>query len=160
MKISLHLLCILALFSTLQLCAQTPSGRDVLDNLAKAAPDTPIELPAAFFQNSELTSLGQLQRGIVLYAVAGRARECGNPNRVPVLIAAAKTRLLRAKDWLLPLPMPNEEMSRCLYYLGLIAEKQEGDQAAAASYYQQAANLTGDPGAHSALARIERVRPR
>lgn len=156
MKTPLYLLCILVLFATLRLTAQTPSYREILDNLATAAPAAPIDLPPVFFQNSATTALGALQRGIVLYAAAGRARECDNPNRVPVLIAAAKTRLLHAKNSLHP--GHTEAMARCLYYLGLIAEKQEGDQATAASYYQQAGNLTNNPGAHDALGRIQPVR--
>jgi len=149
MKFPTALFCFLTLFAMLPQAApaQTPSCRDVLDNLAKAAPAAPIDLPPAFFQNADSTALGKLQRGIVLYAAAGRARECNNPDRVPVLIAAAKSHLLNARD-----SLSGELKARCLYYLGLIAEKQEGDQATAASYYEQAG---GNSGAHNALGRIK-----
>jgi hypothetical protein len=158
MKPRHYLFCAIALIFALELSAQTPSYREVLDGLAKAEINDPIALPAAFFQHAENTALGKLQRGIVLYAAAGRARECNNPDRVSMLMAGAKSCLLYANEHLLA--SQSAQKSQCLYYLGLIAEKQEGNQAAAASYYEQAGNLSDNPGANNAGGRIQHAQAR
>ncbi len=152
------LICIIIFASALRLTAQTPSYRDVLDGLATVESSGPVVLPASFFQNPQGTALGELQRGIVLYAAAGRARECNNPDRVPVLVSAAKARLLYAKEYLLA--SQSAQKAQCLYYLGLIAEKQEGNQATAASYYEQARNLSDSPGSRDAGDRLREAQLR
>jgi len=151
---------ILALFilaaMTAGLSAQTPSYRAVLDGLAQADPNAPVQLPSAFFKYSESNPLGQLQRGIVLYAAIGRARECGNLERIPVLLAEAKTLLLAAHAGLSSAQA--DQKSQCMYYLGLVAEKHEGNLSAAKDYYAQAASLKGNAGvAYDAMRRVSRA---
>lgn len=137
------------------LCAQsTPTYRQVLDGLAKPAPGSAITLPDAFFAEPDTAAAGKLQRGVVLYAAAGRAKELHNRSRSPELIAAAKPRLQSAAT-----NLSGGQKAQAHYTLGQIAEQYEGDLAGAESAYQQAvaadANHTQ---AQQALARVQRLR--
>jgi len=157
MKTHIKILVILtAMFGiALALPAQVPSYRSVLDNLARVASDAPISLPSAFFKYPESDPQGQLQRGIVLYAASGVARQCGNHARIPALLAEAKTRLLAASTGLSS--SQSDQKSQCLYYLGLIAEKREGNLSAATNYYNQSTGLKAGGVASSALNRVTRM---
>jgi len=150
-KYILVLFILLSLTSILS--AQTPSFREVLDGLSRADANAPIELPDAFFKFPDTDPLGQLQRGIVLYAATGRAKECGNFDRIPALLAEAKKRLHAANAHLTS--AQTQEKAQCLYYLGLIAEKREGNRSAAADYYTQSDGLKPDKTAKDAAQRVK-----
>ena len=144
------------LSSAAGLGAQTPTYKQVIDGLSKVAPSAAIDLPAAFFAEPDTDPRGQLERGIVLFAGAGRARELNNRDRAPVLITAAKNRLQSALNGLSS--QQASEKSQAYYTLGQIAEVWEGSPANAQSYYQQALNqLPTNTQAQIALARVQRL---
>ncbi len=153
MKPSLLLLA-LVLFCNLH--AQTPTYKQVLDGLAMAAPTAQITLPAAFFAQPETENLGKLQRGLVLYAAGGRAKELRNHERSPVLIAGSRAYLEQAYAGLSS--SENAPKSQAAYTLGMICEFHQVNLALAKSYYQAAVNLqSSNQPAQNALARVTRL---
>jgi hypothetical protein len=157
---------------TVSLRAQTPTPptlREVLDDLASApepaaittlggamafsaSPPTP---PDTLFALPDTNPLGQLHRGTVLYAAAGRARELRKPGLARTLALAAKDWLLEAATGLTGAPA---SASRCQYYLGLIAESYEGNLTQAAEYFQTAVTLDeNNTQAARALTRIQAI---
>jgi hypothetical protein len=149
-------LLIALLGSASSLLAQPPTYKQVLDGLSKAEPAAAISLPSAFFAETETDPRGKLQRGVVLFAAAGRAREQGNRDRAPVLISEAKNYLLSALNGL----TSGQAVQRCqaYYTLGQIAEMWDGNLGNAQTYYQQAVNQqTGNAPAQAALARVQRI---
>lgn len=140
------------LFTAGLLCAQ-PAYREVLDGLATATPGSSVALPDAFFAQADSTPEGRLQRGLVLYAAAGRARELNNRERSPELITAAKGRLHAAAGTL-----SGTQKARAYYTLGQIAERYEGNLALAESAYQKAIESASYQQAQQALVRVQRLR--
>jgi hypothetical protein len=133
--------------------AGAPSFRELAGELAAAAPGGAITLPDTAFTQPSASAAGKLQRGVLLYVAAGRAREINNPPRSPDLAAAAKTWLVDALSGLAAIP---SAASRCQYYLGMIAEQHEGDLAGAQTRYQQALLLNPqNKQAGQALARVQ-----
>jgi hypothetical protein len=137
------------------LSAQTaPSAfRQITDSLATASPETPVQLPDDYFIKPASDPAGKMQRGTLLYAAAGRARELNNPGRAPVLAAASKIWLQSALPQLGAKP---QTASQCHYYLGMIAEQYEGSLAGAQASFQQAIALNpNNARATQALARVQ-----
>ena len=137
------------------LSAQTAPAtfRQITDALAAAAPAAPVQLPDDYFIKPAADPAGKMQRGALLYAAAGRARELNNPGRAPALAAAAKTWL---QDALPLLGAKPQTASQCHYYLGMIAGHYEGDPAAAATSFQQALALnSNNTRVAQALARVQ-----
>jgi hypothetical protein len=139
------------------LCAQqTPTFREVIESLAAPAGESEVVLPVNYFTQPDTVSTGRMQRGGVLLAAAGRAREINNADRALVLAAAAK-------DWLLStlgdLGGSGMASSQIHYYLGMIAEQYEGDLATAESRYQAALGLNAENHqAKQALTRVQFIR--
>lgn len=101
--------------------------------------------------------VGRMQRGMVLYAAAGKARELRDTEQA-VLLAA------ESKEWLL-LALENESelsssvASRCHYYLGKISERYNGNQSAALQHYRAAGEKDAiRKQAKAAANRIERFK--
>lgn len=130
-----------------------PAFRQLSGELADAAPGDAITLPDAAFAQPSANAAGKLQRGVLLYVAAGRAREINNPARSPDLAAAAKTWLVDALPGLAATP---STASQCQYWLGMLAEQHEGDLAGAQTRYQQALSLNPqNKQAGQALARVQ-----
>jgi hypothetical protein len=151
-------ICLLFVLTAALLQAQTagtPSFRQLTNELAAAAPGGAVALPDTAFTQPSTSAAGKLQRGVLLYVAAGRARELNNPPRSPDLAAAAKTWLTGALPGLSATP---GAASQCQYYLGMIAEQHEGDPAGAQTRYQQALLLNPqNKQAGQALARVQFV---
>ena len=137
------------------LSAQTaPSAfRQITDSLATAPTEAQVQLPDDYFIKPASDPAGKMQRAMLLYAAAGRARELNNPGRAPVLAAASKTWLQSALPQLGPKP---QTASQCHYYLGMIAEQYEEGLTSAQTYFQQALVLNpNNARATQALARVQ-----
>ncbi len=153
MKTFLCLLLVVAAVPVLYAQTGAPSFRQLTGELAAAAPGSAITLPDTAFTQPSTSATGRLQRGVLLYVAAGRARELNNPSRSPDLAAAAKTWLVDALPGLAATP---SAASQCQYYLGMIAEQHEGDLAGAQTRYQQALLLNPqNKQAGHALARVQ-----
>ncbi len=107
-----------------------------------AAPKTKTEiatgsdLPDAYFAYPADHPLGQIQRGMILYAAAGKARELRDTEQALMLAAEAKAWLLLALES--ESTMSTASSARCHYYLGKIAERYNGNQTAALQHYRTA----------------------
>jgi hypothetical protein len=135
---------------------QPPPLREVIETLAAPAAEAAVVLPGNYFLQPETTAAGKMQRGGVLLAAAGRARETNNAARALVLAATAKTWLLSALG---DLGGNGMAASQCHYYLGMMAERYEGDLASAESRYQTAVGLNANNTlAKQALARVQFTR--
>jgi hypothetical protein len=114
-------------------------------------------LPDEYFTYSAGHPLGQMQRGMVLYAAAGKARELRDTGQALLLAA-------ESKDWLLLALEGESRMSatsaaRCHYYLGQIAERYEGNRAEALRSYRSAGKKDSTrKQAKSAAERMERFK--
>jgi hypothetical protein len=139
------------------LCAQSgPTFNDVIEALAQPGPEADIVLPEDYFTQSNTVPAGMMQRGGILVAAAGKAREIKNSDRALALAAAAKPWLVNA---LTGLGGNSVAASQCHYYLGVIAEQYEGDLASAESRYQTAVGLDANNAlAKQSLARVQFTR--
>lgn len=153
-KLIIPIICIL--LTSILMGQQRPAFKEVIDSLALPGSESEIILPVNYFTQPDTTSVGKMQRGGVLLAAAGRAREINNADRALILADAAKTWLTGA---LAGLGGDNAAASQCQYHLGMIAEQYEGDLATAESRYQTAVGLSAsNTQAQQALARVQFVR--
>jgi hypothetical protein len=112
------------------------------------------DLPDEYFAYPADHPLGRMQRGMVLFAASGKARELRDSEQARRLALEARGWLLKALEG----GMSAASAGRCCYYLGLIAERY-GDQDAALDYYRKAREKDGARDhAKSAVKRIEHLK--
>ncbi|MDR1009760.1 MAG: hypothetical protein LBM04_01270 [Opitutaceae bacterium] len=137
--------------------ANTRSGKTHGKPATAAASATEPEgsdLPDEYFAYPADHPLGRMQRGMVLFAASGKARELRDSEQARRLAFEARGWLLKALEG----EMSAASAGRCCYYLGLIAERY-GDQDAALDYYRKAREKDGARDhAKSAVKRIEHLK--
>ena len=151
-----HSVLFLVFVQALALAAQPAahnSPRALIQGLAGSGTGAPMTMPGAYFDTPDTDPSGKMQRGVLLHAAAGRARELKNMDRARELALGARDWLLDAAPGLAPKPA---SQSQCYYYLGLLAEQYAGNLLLAEQYFQQAVTInSNNTQAQQALARVQ-----
>ena len=127
------------------------SGQPKTETAQKPSSSGGSFLPDEYFDYPADHPFGRMQRGLVLYAAAGKARELRDTEQACELAA-------EAKEWLaLALEdeggMDDASVARCHYYLGRISERYNGNQAGALIHYRAAGEKDAAHGQAKASAR-------
>lgn len=133
--------------------SQSGKRRAAGQALSKGASAEGSNLPDDYFSYPADHPIGQMQRGMLLYAAAGKARELRDTEQAGVLAGESEAWLALALEG--GTGLENAHASRCHYYLGKIAECYKGNQAAALTHYRAASGK--DPARKQAKTAAERV---